>query len=160
VLSWSRAKDTEPAPPAIWSYHRKRFAWFWRSHTGLWRIAFFTLAYACLFLVSRAALDEKWVGMASALPLPGFFALAVLMDETARPAAATTSDSSALLAMRDTVFLGPILVIPFNWTFSHLIVSMPGTPARYLLLFVLWALAALAVLFLVPRIAAYFDRRS
>jgi uncharacterized membrane protein len=62
--------------------------------------------------------------------------------------------------MRDTLFLGPVLVIPFNWTFSRLVVSVPGTLARYLLLFALWALAALAVLFLVPRIATYFDRRS
>ena len=61
--------------------------------------------------------------------------------------------------MRDTVFLGPILVIPFNWAFAHLIVFVPDTLPRYLLLFALWSLAACAVLLLVPRIAAHFDRR-
>ena len=57
-------------------HHWTRFVSFWLQRTGLWRIVFFALAYGCLFWVSRAALDEKWVGMASALPLPGFFALA------------------------------------------------------------------------------------
>ena len=156
TLFWSGpAAGAEPARTTM--SHQTRFVSFWLSATGLSRIVFFTVAYGCLFWVSRAALDEKWVGMASALPLPGFFALAVLMDEAAKPAA---PDGSALSAMRDTLFLGPVLVIPFNWTFSRLVVSVPGTLARYLLLFALWALAALAVLFLVPRIATYFDRRS
>src|SRR6185503_19835303 len=103
------------------------------------------------FFASRVALDEKWGGMASALPLPGFFALAALMDhaESNAPAAPT------LLSIRDTLFLRPVLVIPFNGAFSHLLVS--GLPQdaivlRYLLLFALWVVAALAVLMLLPRI--------
>jgi hypothetical protein len=109
--------------------------------------------------VSRATLDEKWVGMASALPLPGFFALATLIgdSETDDPGAA----SSAVRPIRDTLFLGPILVIPFNWIFSHAIVTLLPPDAialRYLLLFALWLVAALAVLLLVPRIADHFDR--
>ena len=68
----------------------------------------------------------------------------------------------ALLHIRDTLFLGPILVIPFNWAFSHLLVF--GLPPdaivlRYLLLFAMWTVAALAVMLLVPRLAAHFDRR-
>jgi hypothetical protein len=150
ILFWSgTAARAEPARTL--SHHPARFASFWLSATGLWRIILFTVAYGCLFWVSRTALDEKWVGMASALPLPGFFALAVLMEPVNR---------SALLPMRDTVFLGPILVIPFNWVFSHSIASVPDMLPRYLLLFALWSVAACAVLLLVPRIAAYFDRRS
>ena len=57
------------------------FIAFWANRIGAGRIAFFILAYACLFLASHTALDEKWVGMASALPLPGFFAVATLMDD-------------------------------------------------------------------------------
>jgi hypothetical protein len=135
------------------------FIAFWANATGLARIAFFIAAYACLFWASRIALDEKWVGMASALPLPGFFALASLIDD-----AENKADSLASLKqIRDTLFLGPILVIPFNWAFSHLLVF--GLPPdaivpRYLLLFAMWTVAALAVLLLVPRLAAYFDRRS
>ena len=81
------------------------FIAFWANSTGLARIAFFVLAYACLFFAARAALDEKWVGMASALPLPGFFALAALMDdaEQSRDPAARTK----FLPIRDTLFLGP-----------------------------------------------------
>jgi hypothetical protein len=64
--------------------------------------------------------------------------------------------------MRDTVFLGPLLVIPFNWTFAHALAALPPDAIlpRYLLLLVLWTLAALAVVVLVPWLAAYLDRRS
>ena len=117
TLFWSGpAAGAEPAHTTL-SHHRTRFASFWLSATGLSRIVLFTVAYGCLFWVSRAALDEKWVGMASALPLPGFFALAVLLGNAEQ--FAPPSDSSALLPMRDTVFLGPVLVIPFNWAFSR-----------------------------------------
>jgi len=159
TLFWSgSAVGAEPARNTILSHHPTRFVSFWMSATGLSRIVFFALAYGCLFWVSRAALDEKWVGMASALPLPGFFALAVLVGNAEQ--FAPSPKHSTLLPMRDTVFLGPILVIPFNWAFSHLIVFVPDTLPRYLLLFAMWSLAACAVLLLVPRIAAHFDRRS
>lgn len=133
---------------------------FWANPTGLARITFFIAAYACLFFATRVALDQKWVGMASALPLPGFFALAALMDdaESSRVVAHVK-----LLPIRDTLFLGPLLVIPFNWVFSHLLVSaLPPdwTAARYLLLLALWTVAALAVLMLVPRLERWLDRRS
>jgi uncharacterized membrane protein len=132
------------------------FIAFWGNRVGAGRIVFFVLAYACLFWVSRAALDEKWVGMASALPLPGFFAVATLMEDSGHAQA-----SRPLLPMRDTLFLGPVLVIPFNWTFSHAILAVPPAAlvSRYALLFAFWAVAALAVVMLVPRLAAYIDRR-
>jgi hypothetical protein len=75
---------------------------------------------------------------------------------------ANNDGQAKLLPIRDTLFLGPLLVIPFNWAFSHLLVSaLPTdwTAARYLLLLALWTIAALLVLMLVPRLAAYFDRR-
>ena len=152
-LCWSG--HTSPAhKDAGVTHHGRAFASFWLTGTGLWRIVLFVLAYGCLFWASRAALDEKWVGMASALPLPGLFALAALIDDT--------PDGTEVLPMRDTVFLGPLLVIPFNWAFSHLLVTLLPPDLvllRYLLLFGMWIVAALAVLLLVPRIAAYFDRR-
>jgi hypothetical protein len=135
------------------------FIRFWGSERGLWRIIFFCLAYVCLILVSQHTLDEKWAGMASALPLPGFFALATLIEDGEAESGPTLSSISG---MRDTVFLGPVLVIPFNWAFSHLLVSLVPHDAallRYLLLFALWIVAALAVLLLIPRIAGNFDRR-
>jgi hypothetical protein len=140
--------------------HGQAFASFWATERGLWRVVFFCLAYAALVLASRAALDEKWVGMASALPLPGFFALAVLIDD--RKADDSSATASVVRPIRDTLFLGPLLVIPFNWIFAHALVALPHDVviARYLLLFALWTVAALAVVLLVPRIAGYFDRRA
>jgi|tagenome__1003787_1003787.scaffolds.fasta_scaffold20902876_3 hypothetical protein len=142
-------------------HHWRQFESFWANPTGLARIAFFIAAYACLFFASRVALDEKWVGMASALPLPGFFALAALMDHAER--ARGTDARAKLLPIRDTLFLGPLLVIPFNWTFSHLLVTALPPDAialRYLLLLAMWTLAALAVFMLVPRLEAQLDRGS
>jgi hypothetical protein len=150
---WARSTSVADTPPPERARHIAGFTAFWANPAGAGRIVFFALAYTCLFWASRAALDEKWIGMASALPLPGFFALAVLMD---------ADEPGRLLAMRDTLFLGPVLVIPFNWTFSHLLLSVPpdAIAARYALLFVCWVIAALAVVLAVPRLAAYFDRRS
>jgi hypothetical protein len=129
------------------------FLSFWTNRTGLARIVFFCLAYAVLVFVSRHTLDEKWVGMASALPLPGFFALATLIE---------CGEGANVRPIRNTLFLGPILVIPFNWIFSHLLVSVlpPVSSLRYAVLFAMWAIAAFGVLLLVPRIAAWFDRRA
>lgn len=152
LLCWTRASESPRIQQNI--THSRAFVSFWLNSTGLWRVVLFALAYGCLFWVSRAALDEKWVGMASALPLPGLFALAALIDDT---------EQTQLLPTRDTVFLGPLLVIPFNWTFSHLLVTaLPSDQAlaRYLLLFAMWIAAAAAVLWLVPRLAAWFDRRE
>jgi len=157
MFAWTKGTDA-PRDRANTDGHWARFRSFWANSTGAARIAFFVLAYACLFFASRVALDEKWVGMASALPLPGFFALAALMDE-----AEQRGDSRAkLLPIRDTLFLGPIIVIPFNWTLSHVLVStLPptGIVARYVLLLALWVIAAAAVLILVPRLEAHLDAR-
>ena len=155
ALAWSRHAPTDT--PSTHN-HVRRFLAFWCTDAGFWRIAFFVVTYAGLFFAARAAGDQKWVGMASALPLPGFFALAVLIDDAEDKFAI-----AALTPIRDTLFLGPLLVIPFNWTFSHALVSaLPpdGVVLRYVLLFALWTAAALAVLWLVPRLAARFDRRE
>lgn len=152
-LCWSRADDKAPASDG----HVARLLAFWATATGLWRIAFFIVTYACLFLASHAAADQKWVGMASALPLPGFFALAALIDDAETHGAPLRG----LLAIRDTLFLGPLLVIPFNGTFAHALLAMPADAvlSRYLVLFALWAAAALLVLTVVPRLAHALDRR-
>jgi hypothetical protein len=160
IRFWTRTPDAHANNPAgrlpFAQRHRAGFAAFWLNRTGAGRIAFFTLAYACLFWASRAALDEKWVGMASALPLPGFFALASLVDDAEHSAVPLAS----LKQIRDTLFLGPVLVIPFNWVFSHLLASVippDATALRYAVLFALWTVAALAVLLVVPWLAARFQ---
>ena len=158
-IFWSG--QTPPPGEAGARGHLARFIAFWVSATGFWRIAFFICAYACLFFASRAALDEKWVGMASALPLPGLFALATLIDH-AEEASDAHLIAATLEPIRDTLFLGPILVIPFNCVLSHALISALPPDAlalRYLFLLALWALAAFAVVLIAPRLAAHFDRR-
>jgi hypothetical protein len=152
---WTKGARRERT--TVVSTHWSRFPSFWANSTGVARIAFFILAYACLFFAARVALDEKWVGMASALPLPGFFALASLIDD----AEEQRGSLAALKQIRDTLFLGPLLVIPFNWAFSHALVAMPpdAPAAHYLTLFAMWAIATLAVIWLVPRLAAHLDAR-
>jgi len=168
LACWTRGASVarvSAATPGVKSPHiaalmrATGFIAFWANPAGVARIAFFIMAYAGLFFASRVALDEKWVGMASALPLPGFFALASLIDD----AEEGRGSLPALKQIRDTLFLGPILVIPFNWAFSYLLVFVLPSGAhglRYLLLFAMWTVAALAVLLLVPRIATHFDRRQ
>ena len=151
-LCWSGAPDNAPAS----RNHTSRFIAFWNTPTGSWRIAFFVVTYACLFFASHAATDQKWVGMASALPLPGFFALATLIDDAETRRAPLTE----LRPIRDTLFLGPILVIPFNWVFSHALLATDSGVLRYLLLLAMWAIAAFATLLLVPRLASRLDRRG
>src|SRR5262245_41486703 len=149
---WSGAGEEASAP----RNHVAGFIAFWSTRTGTWRIALFVLTYACLFFAARAAADQKWVGTASALPLPGLFALAALIDD-----AETRGVSMAVLRpIRDTLFLGPLLVIPFNWMFSHALLALPqdAVLTRYLLLFALWAIAATAVVIMVPRLATRLDR--
>jgi hypothetical protein len=156
ALAWSRGAPADTPSP---NNHVQRFVAFWCTDAGFWRIAFFIVTYACLFFAARAVGDQKWVGMASALPLPGFFALAVLIDDVEDKSTAM----AALTPIRDTLFLGPLLVIPFNWTFSHALLSVPppdGAVLRYLVLFVMWTVAAAAVVLLVPRLAARLDRRE
>lgn len=152
LLFW-RPQPIEATQPRR---HAAAFLAFWGNTTGLWRIALFVIVYACLSVASHAALDEKWVGMASALPLPGLFALATLIDESERT-------PTILTPLRDTLFLGPLLVIPFNWSFAHALTAMLPQHAiilRYALLLALWAVAAWAVVLIVPLVAKYFDRRS
>ncbi len=151
-ICWSGNANSPPAP----RNHAVRFIAFWATTTGAWRVAFFVITYSCVFFAARFTSDPKWIGMASALPLPGLFALAALIDEREGNAA------TPLRPIRDTLFLGPVLVIPFNWVFSHALLALPqdAVVLRYLLLFALWTIAAVAVLILIPRIAAGFDRRS
>jgi uncharacterized membrane protein len=152
-LGWSRIDDVPGR-----RNHAAGFVAFWMTTAGLWRVVFFILTYACLFWAARVASDQKWVGMASALPLPGLFALAALIDDAETRGTSLTE----LRAIRDTLFLGPLLVIPFNWTFSHALLVVPAAGTvllRYLLLLALWMFAALAVVLLVPRLARVLDRR-
>jgi hypothetical protein len=68
-----------------------------------------------------------------------------------------------MLALGDTVLLGPLLVIPFNWLLAQAIAGLrgahAGTPAEIAVVVAFWAVAAALVFALVPPFARWRDRR-
>src|SRR5262249_13395412 len=69
----------------------------WASRDAAKRIALFVVCFA-IVLIAAYGLESKWVGMASALPLPGLFAVATL---------SVLEAPKQLHPIRDTVLLGP-----------------------------------------------------
>jgi hypothetical protein len=128
------------------------FLGMWRNHRGYARIACFALAFAILSWIAYFEKDSRWVGWASGLPLPGLFALAAL---------SATPDRQDLRSLGDTVLLGPLLVIPFNWLLSraviHLRIDQAGTLAEIATVVVFWAVAAALVFTLTPPFARWRD---
>lgn len=144
LSSWRRppAPDTSKATPsALW------LNW-------VVRISLFALVFFCILYVTQNASDQKWAGMASALPLPGLFALAAL---------SVMSGKAQLTPIRDSVLLGPLLVVPFNWSFAEVIASLPigpiGTIIGILTLVVAWSAALLLVIWLLPILERHLDLR-
>ena len=131
---------------------RVPFVAFWSSAAGRTRIALFTLC--CIALLAAAnSWESKWVGMLSALPLPGLFAVATLSLLEARKDFAVIGDS---------VLLGPVFVIAFNWTYAHVVLRLPSaahTLVGLAALLVLLAVNAALIFWIVPRISAYLDAR-
>jgi uncharacterized membrane protein (GlpM family) len=114
----------------------------------------FALVFFCILYVTQNASDQKWAGMASALPLPGLFALAAL---------SVTSGEGQLMPIRDTVLLGPFLVVPFNWLFAELVTVLPSGPTGAIIgilaLTLAWAVALLLIFRLLPTLETYLDGR-
>lgn len=118
------------------------------------RIILFVIVYAALLYAARHAQDQKWTGMASALPIVGFFSLAALSTE---------NTDEELRPIRDTVLLGPLLVIPFNWAFAWIVTAAPAGPwsvFHIAALVAAWAIALAFVFLLVPRFARTMDKRA
>ena len=118
------------------------------------RISLFALVFFCILYVTQNASDQKWAGMASALPLPGLFALAAL---------SVTSGEGQLMPIRDTVLLGPFLVVPFNWLFAEVVTVLPSGPTGAMMgilaLTLAWVVALLLVFRLLPTLETYLDGR-
>jgi hypothetical protein len=138
------------APQAA-SYPSFKEMWF--NGRGLVRIACFVAASLFLFAMAYVNRDGRWVGWASALPLPGIFALATL---------SATQSRENLLSLGDAVLLGPLLVIPFNWLLSrtviHLRLERLSTFAEIATVFLFWAGAAAIVFVLLPPLGRWRDR--
>jgi uncharacterized membrane protein (GlpM family) len=129
------------------------FSGMWLNRSGAVRIACFVAAFALLSVVAHVEKDSRWVGLASALPLPGLFALATL---------SVTQDKQDIASLGDTVLLGPLLFIPFNALLAraiiHLRAEQAGTLAETATVVVFWAITAGLVFGAVPQIARWRDR--
>jgi hypothetical protein len=128
------------------------FRAMWLNRQGMLRVGCFVVVFLVLSAVAYLGKDARWVGWASALPLPGIFALATL---------SVTQAKGDLLALADTVIFGPLLVIPFNWLLAHTIIHLRGEQAggiaEIATAIVFWAFAAALVFLLVPLFARWRD---
>jgi hypothetical protein len=128
------------------------FGAMWFNWSGVFRVVCFVFAFLVLLGIAYVNKDARWIGWASALPLPGIFALATL---------SATHSKDDLLSLGDTVLLGPLLVIPFNWLLSRTIdqlrVEGAGTVAEIATVVVFWVMAAAIVLVLLPPFARWRD---
>jgi hypothetical protein len=124
-----------------------RFWFDWGTRVALFVIVFLGLAYTV-----QNASDQRWVGMAGAFPLPGIFAIASL---------SVTTKSEQLISIRDTVLLGPVLVIPFTWVFGHFVNQLPpglaGASIGIAALLVAWFISFGLVIWIVPLIERWLD---
>ena len=134
--------------------HARAFISLWSNGAGAVRIALF--AFCCILLLVAANIYEsKWVGMLSALPLPGLFAVATL---------STLQTREELILMRDTVLWGPLTVVLFNWIFAEAVARLPAEPGWHaltglVLLVLLLVLDAALIFCAVPRLSALLDSR-
>lgn len=154
-LIWKAPRRPPPAAPKRLTFadHAHALVSFWSDGPGLLRLGLFVLCCA-LLLVAANLYESKWVGMLSALPLPGLFAVATL-------SVLETQDDFDLI--RDSVLLGPVGVIAFNWIYAQVVFALPAVPSAQIALgiaaLVLLLLADAALIFwIVPRISAYLDR--
>lgn len=140
-----------PAPPR-WR-HARALAAFWRTRDGMIRLLLFT-ASSALLLAAASVTTSQWLGMFSALPVPGLFAVATLSIIEKR---------DYFERMRDTVLLGPVSVIAFNWLYAHAVPHLPsGVLARLLSGIAVMALLLLAdavfIFWSTPLVTRLFDR--
>jgi len=143
-----RASPPAAAPGAI------SFSLMWLNRSGALRLACFVAVFLLLLGIAAITPDARWIGWASAVPLPGIFALATL---------STTQARDELKSLGDTVLLGPLLVIPFNWLLSRAIIDLrleaAGPKAEIVTVVTFWAVAAGLVFALVPMFARWRDGR-
>jgi hypothetical protein len=142
------------APPAatVTAPPRASFAAFWSSPAGRARLVVFTLCCAAL-LVAANSWESKWVGMLSALPLPGLFAIATI---------SVLEPRKDFVVIADSVLFGPIGVIVFNVIYARIVLQLPAaghTVFGLAALVLLLAGNAALIFWIVPRISAYLDAR-
>jgi len=133
--------------------HLRPLVTFWNNGSGVIRLALFAASLG-LLLFAAYAYESKWVGMFSALPVPGLFAVATL---------SVIEKKEYFERMRDTVLLGPFSVIAFNWIFAEVVFRLPADPfARTTIgiaaMVVLLLADAVLVFWSTPLLVRLFDR--
>ena len=157
VLFWQPKvrglRESADGPEAPTWRHAEAFIAFWRTRDCIKRLLLFT---ACSTLLLAAALvtTSQWLGMLSALPVPGLFAVATLSIIEKR---------DYFERMRDTVLLGPISVIAFNWIYAHVVLHLPAgifaRPASGIAVMALLLFAdAVFIFWSTPLVTRLFDR--
>jgi hypothetical protein len=148
------AAQTRP-PKLSAGEHARAFVTLWHNPAGLFRIGLFVACCVLLLALARFY-PSRWVGLVSALPLPGLFAIAML---------SVTEERKDFALLRDSVLIGPPTVIAFNWLFAQAVAHLPGgaiaqaafgIPTLTLML----AADALLIFWIVPKISDYLDRRQ
>jgi hypothetical protein len=145
-------EESADAPAPKWRHARALVA-FWHTRDGAIRLLLFT-ASSALLLAAASVTTSQWLGMFSALPVPGLFAVATLSIIEKR---------DYFERMRDTVLLGPVSVIAFNWLYAHAVLHLPsGVLARLLSGIAVMALLLLAdavfIFWSTPLVTRFFDR--
>lgn len=146
-----RENPFRPAPPT--ARHVRALTVFWNNRAGLSRLLFFTASFALLLLASYAY-NSKWLGMFSALPLPGLFAVATL---------SVIEQRDYFERMRNTVLIGPLSVIAFNGLYAHIVLRLPADPAARIglgvvAMSVLLLADAVFIFWTTPGLTRFFDR--
>ena len=145
-------ESADAAAPPRWRHARALVA-FWRTRDGVIRLLLFT-ASSALLLAAASVTTSQRLGMFSALPVPGLFAVATL---------SIIEKQDYFERMRDTVLLGPVSVIAFNWLYAHSMLHLPsGVLARLLSGIAVMALLLLAdavfIFWSTPLVTRLFDR--
>ncbi len=155
IAIWTPPRDTANAGPPrlILSEHLRAMIDLWGNASGYVRMGLFILSFGLLFLAANV-FTSKWLGMFSAVPLPGLFAIATLSVMNAQ---------DDFKSMRDTVLIGALSVNLFNWLFAHFLINLPfvgvmHTVAGLIMLVAMMAADAALLFWLTPRISAVFDR--
>ncbi|HEX5211881.1 MAG TPA: hypothetical protein VFW22_09125 [Pseudolabrys sp.] len=126
----------------------RAFIAFWYNRDGVMRILLF-VATSALLLAAALVTTSQWLGMFSALPVPGFFAVATL---------SIVEERDYFERMRDTVLLGPVSVIAFNWLCAHAVAYFHDGAASTAALIVLLAADAAFIVWSTPLVTRFFDR--
>lgn len=153
IVFWKPEPHNRRSAPFVTQNHLQALVAFWSNAGGLLRLALFALSFGVL-LFAAYAYDSKWVGMLSALPVPGLFAVATL---------SVIEKREYFERMRNTVLLGPISVIVFNWLFVQVVIRLPDAPLERVTIglgaMLLLLLAdAIFIFWSTPLLARWFNR--